>query len=229
MSTYKIGNSITAVIRAYASTTIGNTEIEYDNQPYTIVTTDSATITFDDNSTVVSSRFNEFHHTAQQVTEVKVSDTRLTDRIMNLLFPSEEVELITKIEHHTTYMVGDNEFYLTTTQPEVYQLFAYRPDQKMVYAAGTFDTSQSLLIRPYDLLDDNQDLDTRSGDILVCYQESSTKTYNLKNRENCYFTLDLITTLTENNTTKQATIHLENVVWQQTKDWFFRATLMQSI
>ena len=148
MSTYKIGNSITAVIRAYASTTIGNTEIKYDNQPYTIVTTDNAAITFDDNSTVVSSRFNEFHHTAQQVTEVKVSDTRLTDRIMNLLFPSEEIELITKIEHHTISSSGGS-VYLTTTQPTVYQMFVYGPDQSLLTAKGTWETSEALFIIPY--------------------------------------------------------------------------------
>lgn len=201
MDTYKIGNSITAVIRAYTSTTIGSTIIKYDNQPYAIVTTESATINFKDNNTATSARFNVFQHTAQQVSEIKLSDIRLTDRIMSLIFPPIETQLMTKIEHHTVSR-GNYNIYLSTTEPTVYQLFVYNDKQQLKGAYGSFDTTQSIYCWEDGAYEHNIDY-------LFCYQYPSKSTRQLASREDCYFTVDLITTTTSNNTTSQTTIHLE--------------------
>ena len=39
MNSYKIGNKVTAIIRAYSSGNIGDYYIQYGNQPYTIIKT----------------------------------------------------------------------------------------------------------------------------------------------------------------------------------------------
>ena len=37
MKTYKIGNKVKCIIRSYSSGYIGETRMEYDNQPYTVL------------------------------------------------------------------------------------------------------------------------------------------------------------------------------------------------
>ena len=46
METYKIGNKVDCIIRSFASGTLGQTEMKYANQPYTIIKNIEASMTF---------------------------------------------------------------------------------------------------------------------------------------------------------------------------------------
>ena len=48
MNTYKLGNKITCIIRAYSSGKIGDMVMDYNNQPYTIVKSVNANLSFVD-------------------------------------------------------------------------------------------------------------------------------------------------------------------------------------
>ena len=48
MSTYKIGNKVKGIIRAYSAGKLGNTNIAYDNQPYAILKDIDVSLTFEE-------------------------------------------------------------------------------------------------------------------------------------------------------------------------------------
>lgn len=204
MNTYKIGNTVTAIIRTYASTEIAGETLQYDNQPYTIIKGAEAQISFDTISTTTNSRFAVFTHSAQQPKEVKIFDAHLTERMMNLLFGKMEPQFISKVENG---QVVDGRLYINAAAETIYQLFVYDTKQKLVYAAGTHETAT-----PIELED---------GNYLVCYQYIGSKAFDLATRENRYYTLDLVTQGNADDHTMNATIHIEKCGLEVDKNLMF--------
>ena len=59
MKNYKLGNQVTVIIRSYCGdTSIGNQSISYANQPYTIIKSADASLSFKNISSTAKTNFN---------------------------------------------------------------------------------------------------------------------------------------------------------------------------
>ena len=87
METYKLGNKINCIIRAYSTGSIGSTLIEYVNQPYSILKDVGATINFTDSNKNSSQGVrNLLAYNVSEIDSLNISNVLLTDKILNLLF-----------------------------------------------------------------------------------------------------------------------------------------------
>lgn len=135
MNTYKIGNKVTGIIRSYVSGAIGDIKLDYDNQPYTIVKSIEANLTFKDVNSTAKSSFTELTYNDNKLTQVQLSDVTLNDKILNLIFSKTDTKLVSRLEN----CISDDEknIYLTSPKATVYQVFIYGADGNLAAAYGT--------------------------------------------------------------------------------------------
>ena len=62
MKTYKLGNKIKCIIRSFASGKIGSQEMQYGNQPYTVLKDVAASVTFESENRNPKSVFTELSY-----------------------------------------------------------------------------------------------------------------------------------------------------------------------
>ena len=99
MNTYKLGNKVTCIIRAYSSGKIGDMVIDYNNQPYTIVKSVNANLSFADVDVNIKSSFNQLAYNNNKLSQIQINDVTLNDKILNLIFLKSETKLVSKIEN----------------------------------------------------------------------------------------------------------------------------------
>ena len=135
MNTYKIGNTVTGIIRSYASGSIGDVILDYDNQPYTVVKSVEANLIFKDLNSVSQSKFTELVYNDNKLTQVQLSNVTLGDKILNLIFSKTDSKLVSRLEN----CVSDEEkqIYLTAPSNILYQVFIYGADGALAVAYGT--------------------------------------------------------------------------------------------
>ena len=88
---YKIGNKVDVIIRAFNAGTMGSMQIQYKNQPYTILRDVSATLTFaakDVNSRQGEKNLLSFNH--DSISRIDINGVVLNDKILNLLYTKNE-------------------------------------------------------------------------------------------------------------------------------------------
>ena len=86
MNTYKLGNKVTGIIRAYSSGKIGDMVMDYDNQPYTIIKSVTANLGFTDIDAIAKSSFTQLAYNNSKLSQVQISDVTLNDKILNLIY-----------------------------------------------------------------------------------------------------------------------------------------------
>lgn len=204
MSTYKIGNKVTGVIRAYSSGSIGSVTVKYDNEPYTIINGSSVELKFRDKEVSSTSIFKQSYYNDSVLEKVNISNVKLTDRIFNLIFAPTEEKMFTKVD---TYQSDDKKLYINAPTATIYQVFIYNADQKLVRAFGTLDNL---------VVDVDED-----GEYFVCYQYEGAKSYSLDRPENQYFTLDLIVIGNEEDVSQCMNVHIAKCGLKIDKDMYF--------
>ena len=85
MITYQLGSKVKGIIRSYTTEPIGDQEIEYVNQPYTIFDGARATVSFRDVEKTQRSGWNDAYYNASKPYEVKIYDVLITNKILNLI------------------------------------------------------------------------------------------------------------------------------------------------
>ena len=135
MEAYKIGNKVNGIIRSYCAGLLGCTEMQYANQPYTVLKGVSAEITFKNISREAQHlQQRDLHFNHQIIDTITISDVELTDKILNLIFSKSEIKLAHVIEN---YMTNDHgEVFLNIMDP-IYQVFIYDVDGNLEQAYGT--------------------------------------------------------------------------------------------
>ena len=89
METYKIGNKVDCIIRSFASGTLGQTEMKYANQPYTIIKNIEASMTFlEQNKKASVSRNTQLQYNIDFLDSLKLNNVPLTKKILELMFDS---------------------------------------------------------------------------------------------------------------------------------------------
>ena len=207
MNTYKLGNKVTCIIRAYSSGKIGDMVMDYNNQPYTIVKSVTANLSFIDIDRTAKSSFTQLAYNNSKLSQVQVSDVTLNDKILNLIFLKSEVKLVSKVENQVAD--DNNLIYLTPIANEVYQVFIYNSNGELDKAIGTHNTDE-----PITVSEPNKDY-------LICYQYEALKGYSLDKPENMYFTLDLLVTGNKEDNTSNMNIHIEKCALKIDKNMYF--------
>lgn len=207
MNSYKIGNKVTGIIRSYNSDPIGTIVIDYDNQPYTIVKSAAATLTFSDLNVNAKSSFTQLAYNNNKLTQIEISDVTLNDKILNMIFAQADIKLASRIENYTTD--EEKQIYLTSPQEQIYQVFLYNNDGQLEAAYGSWDASLPI---PAEKSDTNY---------LICYQYEETKGYSLDKPVNHYFTLDLLITGNKEDQTTNMTLHVEKCSLKVDKNMYF--------
>ena len=207
MNTYKLGNKITCIIRAYSSGKIGDVVMDYNNQPYTIVKSATANLGFTDIDTTAKSSFTQLAYNNSKLSQVQISDVTLNDKILNLIFLKSEAKLVSKVENQ---IADDNNLiYLTPIANEVYQVFIYNSNGELDKAIGTHNTDEPIIVSE------------PNKDYLICYQYEANKGYSLDKPENMYFTLDLLVTGNKEDNTSDMNIHVEKCALKIDKNMYF--------
>ena len=89
---YKIGNKVDVIIRAFNAGTMGSMQIQYKNQPYTILRDVNATLTFvakDANSRQGEKNLLSFNH--DSISRIDINGVVLNDKILNLLYTKKTI------------------------------------------------------------------------------------------------------------------------------------------
>lgn len=195
METYKIGNKVSGVIRAFSAGKIGDQTIQYDNQPYTTVFGKEMSLTFRNYSKSANAVNNKvLYYDAHQLAEVTIRDVSLTDKILNLIYSKNEEKLCTKIEN----CVSDKNFkiFLNTVEDELYQVFVFNQDGDLESAYGTLEGNVLTV-------------ENDESSYLIVYSYIGEKAYSLDKPNNYYLTLDLQIEGNEDDQTSMMFLHIE--------------------
>lgn len=204
MKTYKLGNKIKCIIRSCAAGKIGDQEMMYGNQPYTVLKDVEASFTFVEKHKTSKSTFNELQFSQDNLQEVTISNVELNDKILNLIFSKNEDKLCSTFEN---CCAEDNKIYISAPTSEIYQVFIYNVDGELEEAFGVLD---------------NMEVEVeRNEDYLVFYSYLGEKTYNFNREQSQYLSLDLIVEGNSDDDLHTSFIHIDKCALQINKNMSF--------
>jgi hypothetical protein len=188
MKTYKIGNKVKCIIRSYTSGYIGETRMEYDNQPYTVLQNIEASMSFKNIRKDSSDDLRQMSFNVESISEIRLSNISLTSQILNLIFLKNEDKLCNTCENYDSNT--NKIIYLHFPADEVYQMFVYDDEGNLEAAYGTYSG-------------DTLEVEKAETNYLIFYSYTGEKGYSLNKQNNFYVTLDLeVIGNTDDNTTK---------------------------
>ena len=214
MKNYKLGNQVTVIIRSYCGdTSIGNQSILYANQPYTIIKSADASLSFKNISSTAKTNFNYLVYTHTKPSQLLLSNVTLNDKILNLMFHKNNVatkHYFSKIENAVS---SNGYIYFGLSNINLRDVFIYDNNGNCIH----IDEHNSN--EGYEIGTDNQSY-------LVCYQYESTTSFSLDQNNNHYYTIDLLLTSNqkefgEKDNTINSTIHLEKCALEINSDMSF--------
>ena len=204
MKNYKLGNQVTVIIRSYCGdTNIGNQSISYANQPYTIIKSADASLSFKNISSTAKTNFNYLVYTHTKPNQLLLSNVTLNDKILNLMFHKNNVatkHYFSKIENVRS---SNGYIYFGLSDRNLRDVFIYDNNGNCIH----IDEHNS---------NEGYPIETDNQSYLVCYQYESINSFSLDQNDNQYFTIDLLLTSNQSNNqnnneednTINSTIHL---------------------
>ena len=208
MKTYKLGNKIKCIIRSCSTGLIGDQEMTYSNQPYTILKDVEASLTFADKEKKSKSIFTDLAYSADSLQEITISNVEINDKILNLIFSKNEEKICSTVAN---CMAEDNKIYINAPADEIYQVFIYDVDGNLEQA--------------YGFLDDFEVSVKRNEDYLVFYSYQGTTSFNLNRSETPYLALDLILTGNIDDELNTSFIHIDKCALKINKNMYFNRSL----
>ena len=220
MKNYKLGNQVTVIIRSYSDDTfIGSQYIEHANQPYTIIKSAEANLSFKNITSTAKTTFNQLAYTHIKPSQLSISNVTINDKILNLIFHKNQTaapHLFTKLENVTSSQ--DKKIYFGQLNQTLKNVFIYDSEGKYKYEP--------------ELNNNSYPVDKSGQPYLVCYQYESTTSFSLDQNNNHYYTIDLLLTSNQkesgendntikNDNTINSTIHLEKCALEINSDMSF--------
>ena len=206
MATYKIGNKVNGIIRSYSAGKLGKMDMEYDNQPYTILRDISATVNFaatNKDSSVANKNFLQYN--TDTISEIRLSNVPLTEKILDLIYKDNETRLYSKQENYESDELGN--IYLNITD-EIYQVFVYDEDGTLEQAYGSF--SSTVL-----------HVNNVESSYSIYYSYLGEKSYFLDKPDNFYIKLDLEILGNEDDNTQDMCLHIDKAAIKVDKNMYF--------
>ena len=204
MKTYKLGNKINCIIRSFAAGYIGQEEMKYGNQPYTVLKDIEANMTFSERGSQPSSTFVNLSFSQDVLREITLSNVELNDKILNLIFSKNEDKICSTM---VNCMAEDNKIYITAPTDRIYQVFIYDIDGKLEKAFGELDNLEV----PVE----------RNEDYLVFFSFDGNKSFKVNHVQDMYFTLDLILTGNQDDQLNTSYMHINKCALQINKNMSF--------
>lgn len=225
METYKLGNKVKCIIRSASAGKLGNMEMKYGNQPYTIVKDVEATMRFtSNNKTAKSNRVNQLAYSVDDVSGLQLRNVAFTDKILGLMFGEAPAEgILCNVSENFDVEPGET-LSLThqiATHSAIYQVFVYDVDGQLIAARGFVDNEN--FNQPTESGKNGIiDVGPSGGNFLVFYSYMGTKGYSLARDVNPYVVLDLEISGNESDEPNDYFIHLERCSLSVDKNLYFR-------
>ena len=219
METYKLGNKINCIVRSGSSGKLGSKDMQYGNQPYTVIRDVSATIQFaSQNKTARSNRETQMSFSLDNVSQLRLTNVPFTKPIFDLMFdPLDEMTLCNTMINFDVEEGGVLDLTSLITQHEsIYQVFIYNVSGELVDAEGTINKDN--LIRKNDQI-------AKGGNFLVFYGYENSKGRALHRKNNVYLTLDIQVFGNETDEGTLYFIHLEQCNLSMNKNLYFSGNI----
>lgn len=208
MKTYKLGNKTKCIIRSFSAGKIGEQEMEYDNQPYTVLKDVEASLTFVDKNISSKTTFVDLSYNIDSLQEINISNVELNDKILNLIFSKNEDKLCSTM---INCVAENNKIYITSPTDEIYQVFIYDVDGNLEQAYGVLN---------------NMEIEVkRNEDYLVFFTYVGEKSFKINRSESLYLTLDLILEGNADDEINTSFIHINKCALKVNKNMYFNRSL----
>ena len=219
MKTYKLGNKIDCIIRSFSPVKIGEDELLFSNQPYTVLKDVKASLNFKASEGDAKSRFSHLHYNVDTLDEVIISDVELNNKILNLIFSKNKDKITSSMQNCE---VENNRFYLTASDSNIFQVFVHDVDGKLIAATGEWHEPEIIL----DEFEYNNISEYGySGNCLVFYSTIGSVSYNVNKNENIYLTLDFILTGNADDELNASYIHINKCSLSVDKNMYFNNSI----
>ena len=208
MKTYKLGNKTKCIIRSFSAGKIGEQEMKYDNQPYTVLKDVEASLTFVDKNISSKSTFVDLSYNIDSLQEINISNVELNDKILNLIFSKNEDKLCSTM---INCVAENNKIYITSPTDEIYQVFIYDVDGNLEQAYGVLNNMEVAV--------------QRNEDYLVFFTYVGEKSFKINRSESLYLTLDLILEGNADDEINTSFIHINKCALKVNKNMYFNRSL----
>ena len=208
MKTYKLGNKTKCIIRSFSAGRIGEQEMKYDNQPYTVLKDVEASLTFVDKNISSKTTFVDLSYNIDSLQEINISNVELNDKILNLIFSKNEDKLCSTM---INCVAENNKIYITSPTNEIYQVFIYDVDGNLEKAYGVLNNMEVAV--------------QRNEDYLVFFTYVGEKSFKINRSESLYLTLDLILEGNANDEINTSFIHINKCALKVNKNMYFNRSL----
>ena len=208
MKTYKLGNKTKCIIRSFSAGKIGEQEMKYDNQPYTVLKGVEASLTFVDKNISSKSTFVDLSYNIDSLQEINISNVELNDKILNLIFSKNEDKLCSTM---INCVAENNKIYITSPTDEIYQVFIYDVDGNLEQAYGVLNNMEVAV--------------QRNEDYLVFFTYVGEKSFKINRSESLYLTLDLILEGNADDEINTSFIHINKCALKVNKNMYFNRSL----
>ena len=208
MKTYKLGNKTKCIIRSFSAGKIGEQEMKYDNQPYTVLKDVEASLTFIDKNISSKSTFVDLSYNIDSLQEINISNVELNDKILNLIFSKNEDKLCSTM---INCVAENNKIYITSPTDEIYQVFIYDVDGNLEKAYGVLNNMEVEV--------------NRNEDYLVFFTYVGEKSFKINRSKSLYLTLDLILEGNADDEINTSFIHINKCALKVNKNMYFNRSL----
>lgn len=209
MKTYKLGNKIKCIIRSITSGCIGEQQMDYPNQPYTVLHDVEARLDFKDFGKEAKDSFIKLAYHADNLQQVVLSNVELNDKILNLIFAKNQQGQCVTVQN---CMSVNNKIYITTSAEKIYQVFIYNIDGQL---EKFYESLDNFIITT----------ERNNEDYLVFFAYFGEKSYKLTYAQDMYLTLDLILTGNKDDELNTSYIHINRCSVQIDKNMYFNRGL----
>lgn len=195
METYKMGNRVTAIIRAWCAGQIGDYTLTYKNEPFLILPEVEVRLGYKNKVSEANAAQNTLlSYNADAISEVSISNIPISDKILSLIYSKNEEKLCNVVEN--CFSDEENKVYLSSPQTTIYQVFIFS-EGHMIQAYGELDITEGIT------------LPNSNTSYTICYSYEGQVSVCLDRPENYYVTIDFEITGNVGNTTSHMWIHLD--------------------
>ena len=187
---------------------IGEQEMKYDNQPYTVLKDVEASLTFVDKNISSKTTFVDLSYNIDSLQEINISNVELNDKILNLIFSKNEDKLCSTM---INCVAENNKIYITSPTDEIYQVFIYDVDGNLEQAYGVLNNMEVVV--------------QRNEDYLVFFTYVGEKSFKINRSESLYLTLDLILEGNADDEINTSFIHINKCALKVNKNMYFNRSL----
>lgn len=212
MENIKLTNRLDCIIRSVSAANISNTAMSYGNQPYTIIRDVPVEFTFDSVGSVYSAQHTVLEHHLDNLSEIRVSGVKMTNKILELCYRPLKMGLITKVEN---CKVKNGTIFVSSPSYPIYQVFVFNKAGKLLLAAGEINDKDC--IGGFSVEDEN-------SAVQVYYSYAAKRVYSFdEHPQYMYYSLDFVGNINLVDTTTYATIHVAKAELKSSRSLVFNA------